>query len=178
MPEPNSVILENASHRLGVERVLSFRPGVAEPEFLQHFPFKFSVEATTIYEAERKHWPTDRSYWQFTAPFRYVSAKWGTIDIPKSFYTDFGSVPPRLHSLVDDDSPIILYPSAPHDFLFTKRPQDGTRGWINGKQLSLTEVNHLLTEAMAICGADIFVRNLVFAAVEAGNNSIRNEFAT
>jgi len=87
-------------------------------------------------------------------------------------------VPPQLHSIIDDDSPIILFPSAPHDFLFTKRPSDGTRGWLpSGKQLTLTEVNHVLTEAMSFCGANMLTRNVVLAAVELANESIRHEFA-
>jgi hypothetical protein len=131
-----------------------------------------------MYEAERHGWETDRSYWQFLAKFQYVSLEWGTIQIPKGFYTDFASVPPQLHSIIDDDSPIILFPSAPHDFLFTKRKSDGTRGWISKtKQLTLTEVNRVLTEAMSFCGANFLTRELVFNAVELANEGIRDEFA-
>src|SRR5947207_43732 len=80
---------------------------------LHSFPTRRSsdLRAVTIYEAAKQGWPTDRSYWQFLAPFQYVSPKWGPIDIPKGFYTDFASVPPSLHSIIDDDSPIILFPS-------------------------------------------------------------------
>jgi hypothetical protein len=188
MPEPESIIPFSgpealiasglASRRLAPAAALRFRPGVSEADFLKHFPLPYKVQAVTIYEAGRQGWATDRSYWQFLEPFQYVSAKWGPIDIPKGFYTDFASVPPSLHSIVDDDSPIILFPSAPHDFLFTKRKSDGARGWLpNGKQLSLTEVNRILTEAMSICGADLLARELVFAAVEVANQGIRHEFA-
>jgi len=83
-----------------------------------------------------------------------------------------------LQSIIANDAPIILYPSAPHDFLFTKRDSDGTRGWINNTtQLSLTQVNKVLTEAMAICGANQLTRDMVFNAVELANESIRGEFA-
>lgn len=188
MPEPNSIIPSSepavlavpavASTQLAAAAALRFRPGVPEAEFLKHFPLPYNVQAVTIYEAARQGWVTDRSYWQFVHPFQYVSAKWGSIDIPKDFYTDFASVPPKLHSIIDDDSPIILFPSAPHDFLFTKRTSDGTRGWLpSGKQLSLSEVNRILTEAMAICGADFLTRELVFSAVEVANQGIRHEFA-
>jgi hypothetical protein len=44
------------------------------------------------------------------------------------------------------------------------------------KQLSLTEVNRVLTEAMAICGADVLTQNIVFAAVELANEGVRGEF--
>jgi hypothetical protein len=187
MPEPGSIIPSSkmaarAAPGLAPSPLatapLRFEPGVSEAEFLKHFPLPFKVQAVTIYEAERNGWVTDRSYWQFLDPFQYVSDKWGTIDIPKGFYTDFASVPPKLHSIVDDDSPIILFPSAPHDFLFTKRISDGTRGWFpNGKQLTLTEVNRVLTEAMSICGADELTQEVVFSAVEFANQGIRHEFA-
>ena len=156
----------------------AYEPSAPETEFKKRFPSPFKVQAVTIYEAQRKGWATDRSYWQFLVRFRYVSPEWGPINIPKVFYTDFASVPPGLHSIVDDDSPIILFPSAPHDFLFTKRDEDGTRGWISKtKQLTLTEVNRVLTEAMSFCGANFLTRELVFNAVELANEDIRDEFA-
>src|SRR5436190_6713211 len=157
MPAPGSEIpssesvdfltaMSRASVPPGRARALrAYKPSVSETEFKKRFPSPYRVQAVTIYEAARQGWATDRSYWQFLAPFQYVSPKWGSIDIPKDFYTDFASVPPMLHSIIDDDSPIILFPSAPHDFLFTKRESDGTRGWLpNGRQLSLTEVNRVL----------------------------------
>jgi Protein of unknown function (DUF1353) len=190
MPAPGSEIPSSASvdflipmSRAGVaprgaRALRAYKPSVPETEFKKRFPSPYRVRAVTIYEAQRKGWPTDRSYWQFLAPFQYVSPKWGPIDIPKDFYTDFASVPPSLHSIIDDDSPIILFPSAPHDFLFTKRDKDGTRGWISKtKQLTLTEVNRVLTEAMSYCGANFLTRELVFSAVELANDGIRDEFA-
>ena len=156
----------------------AFAPSVSEAEFKKRFPLPYRVESVTIYEAARQGWPTDRSYWQFLDKFQYVSPKWGTIEVPKGFYTDFASVPPQIHSVIDDDSPVILFPSAPHDFLFTKKPSDGTRGWVSKtKQLTLNQVNHVLTEAMSFCGANLLTRNVVFAAVELANQGIRNEFA-
>jgi uncharacterized protein DUF1353 len=155
----------------------AYEPSVPETEFKKLFPLPYRVESVSIYEAKRHKWKTDRSYWQFLDKFQYVSPGWGTIEIPTGFYTDFASVPPQLRSLVDDDSPIILLPSAPHDFLFTKREDKKcTRGWIGNKQLSLTEVNQVLTEAMSFCGADEWIRDAVFFAVEAANQSIKNEF--
>ena len=189
MPAPNSLIPSSGPVDLvslmsrgrpapGRARALvTYKPSVSEIEFKKRFPLSYRVQAVTIYEAARQGWATDRSYWQFIGPFRYVSPKWGPIDIPKGFYTDFASVPPSLHSIIDDDSPIILFPSAPHDFLFTKRDEDGTRGWISKtKQLTLTEVNRVLTEAMSFCGANFLTRELVFNAVELANEGIRHEF--
>ena len=190
MPAPNSIIPSSqpvdvvtamARARVPPGRAPALRayePSVPETEFKKRFPLPFRVRAVTIYEAKRNGWATDRSYWQFLVPFRYVSPKWGPINIPKGFYTDFASVPPSLHSIIDDDSPIILFPSAPHDFLFTKRDEDGTRGWISKtKQLTLTEVNRVLTEAMSFCGANFLTCELVFNAVELANEGIRGEFA-
>jgi hypothetical protein len=156
----------------------AYKPSVPETEFKKRFPLPYRVESVSMYEAERRHWNTDRSYWQFLEKFQYVSPQWGTIEIPKGFYTDFASVPPQLHSIIDDDSPIILLPSAPHDFLFTRRDEDGTRGWISKtKQLTLTEVNRVLTEAMNFCGANLLTRAVVFKAVELANDGIRDQFA-
>jgi hypothetical protein len=192
MPEPGSIIpwsepvelvatiARTEALRAGAPAaaLTAFKPSVSEAEFLKRFPLRYRVQAVTIYEAMKKGWATDRSYWQFLDPFQYVSPKWEPIDIPKGFYTDFASVPPRLHSIIDDDSPIISFPSAPHDFLFTKRKSDGTRGWLpNGKQLRLTEVNRVLTEAMSFSGADLLTQEFVFSAVELANQRIRYEFA-
>src|SRR5437870_1370917 len=190
MPAPDSIIPSSGPTELAAAiartealragaTLAAFKPSVPETEFKKRFPLAFRVEAITIYEAQQHpDWPTDRSYWRFMEPFRYVSPQWGAIDIPKTFVTDFASVPPRLHSIIDDDSPIILFPSAPHDFLFTKRDEDGTRGWISKtKQLTLTKVNRVLTEAMSFCGANLFTRELVFNAVELANQGIRDEFA-
>src|SRR2546422_1078115 len=53
-----------------------------------------------------------------------------------------------------------------------------TRGWISKKkQLTLTQVNEVLTEAMSLCGANFATRQLVFYAVELVNEGIRDEFA-
>ena len=189
MPDPTSIIPSSRpldlvalsqAHALGAAPAQRFIPGVTEAVFLTHFPLSYTVQAVTIYEAGRQGWVTDRSYWQFVEPFSYVSDNWGPIDIPQGFYTDFASVPPSIRSIVDDDSPIILFPSAPHDFLFTKREdKNATRGWVNDQtQLSLTQVNRVLTEAMAICGASPLTQNIVFAAVELANHGIRGEFAS
>jgi hypothetical protein len=190
MPAPGSAIplaapfdLASAASQpkamAGGTAALAFKPSISEAEFRKRFPKSYRVRAMTIYEATTHGWATDRSYWQFEEPFQYVSPKWGEIEIPAKFVTDFASVPPRLHSIVDDDSPIILFPSAPHDFLFTKDDLHGTRGWLpNGKQqLTLTEVNQVLIEAMSFCGANALIQKVVFAAVELANQNIRHEFA-
>src|SRR6516162_6502456 len=102
----------------------------------------------------------------------------GTNQYSEGFLYRFRKCTTNPHSTIDDDSPIILCPSAPHDFVFTKRDQDGTRGWISKtKQLALTEVNRVLTDAMSFCGANFATRELVFNAVELANENIRDQFA-
>ena len=95
MPEPGSIIPSSEPEALAASAFapsplaaapLRFTPGVSEAEFLKHFPLPYKVQAVTIYEAAKRGWATDRSYWRFLNPFRYVSAKWGPIDIPKGFY--------------------------------------------------------------------------------------------
>src|SRR6266487_2787100 len=147
MPEPESIIpssepvdfvtaISRARVPPGRARAVpAYKPSVSETEFKKRFPLPYQVQAVTIYEAARQGWATDRSYWQFLDPFRYVSPKWGPIEIPKGFYTDFASVPPALHSIIDDDSPIILFPSAPHDFLFTKRPSTALASFFVDRQV-------------------------------------------
>ena len=177
MPSPESRIPESAPARLLLAPALTFEPGVPEAEFRKIFPQAFRVRAVDLYEAKKKNMGDDRTYWEFLDDFQYISPTWGPIIIPKGHYTDLASVPPKLHSVIDDDSPIMLYPSAPHDFLFEVRKPHGTRGWLPlDKQLTLTELNHVLTEAMQICGAGALVRDLVFAAVELANEPIRNQF--
>ena len=96
IPLSESVDFLTAMSRAGVApsagALRAYEPSVPETEFKERFPLAFRVRAVTIYEAQRQGWPTDRSYWQFLAPFQYVSPKWGSIDIPKGFYTDFASV--------------------------------------------------------------------------------------
>src|SRR6266850_1999001 len=115
MPDPASTIpsaqpadlataLATATAPPALVGALKFKPSVSEVDFLKYFPLPYKVEAVTIYEAARQGFPTDRSFWQFLGLFRYVSPTWGPIDIPKGFYTDFASVPPKLHSIIDDDS--------------------------------------------------------------------------
>jgi Protein of unknown function (DUF1353) len=112
MPDPKSIIPSSQPADLAtvlqkptlVPQTAAFQPGAPEAVFLHHFPLPYKVQAVTIYEAKRHGWPTDRSYWQFLDPFRYVSDKWGPINIPAGFYTDFASVPPSIHSIFADYS--------------------------------------------------------------------------
>ena len=105
IPSLESVDFLTAISRAGVapgraRALRAYEPSAPETEFKKRFASPFKVQAVTIYEAQRKGWATDRSYWQFLVRFRYISPEWGPINIPKGFYTDFASVPPGLHSVI------------------------------------------------------------------------------
>ena len=152
-------------------------PIVQEAAFLHHWPRPYRIEAMTVYTAAKLGYPTDRTYYRFLEPFEYLSEKWGSIVIPAGFDTDFASVPPSLRSLYDNDSPILLYPSAPHDYVF-QRGVGGMRGWLpDGRRLTMEQANDLLLEAMATCGASGFARHQVGLAVGIGNWHLEREFA-
>ena len=142
------------------------------------FPLPFQVSALDPFEAEFQDIDQSISWWRFLSPFAFVSVVWGRIEIPKGFYTDFASVPLHLQSIFQNDAPILLRPSAAHDYLF--RPdRNGARGWLpdRSKQLTLREANEVLREAMKVCGADQWTCNLVFETVQLANLGIINEFA-
>jgi len=83
MPSPESKIPESHPQHLLLAPLLKFKPSIPEAEFLKIFPLPFQVQAVNIYDAERNGWPSDRTYWQFLEPFRYVSPAWGPIEIPR-----------------------------------------------------------------------------------------------
>lgn len=147
-----------------------------EQSFYQFFPRTFYVRALNKYEAERRGFLGKKTYWEYHEEFIFNSKVWGPIVVPSGFVTDFASVPKFLHGIYDDDCPILLFPSAPHDFLFLER-QDGTRGWLSdGRQLSLHECNLVLIEAMEVCGASALDRANVLAAVEIANQPLKRTF--
>lgn len=150
---------------------------ITEELFLSRFPLPYDVRALTPWECYRQGLTLDRTWWLFQSAFTFISDNWGEIIIPKGFITDFASVPPALRSLYDDDGPILLYPSAPHDLVFKPRA-DGSRGWLpDGRRLTLRQANELLTEAMWYCGASQRDRANVFMAVEIGNQDVKHLFA-
>ncbi len=150
---------------------------ITEENFLKAFPRPYMVRALQPWEADRAGLTQDRTWWKFVQSFTFLSDKWGQITQAAGNITDFASVPQVLRNIYDDDSPIMLFPSAGHDLLFQQRP-DGTRGWLGNRQLTLHQVNEVLTEAMWYCGATATARRQVFEAVTIGNFSIRGQFAT
>ncbi len=151
--------------------------GITEAAFMRAFPRPYVVRALNLWEAERLGLKLDRTWWKFVQAFTFISDKWGPITQAEGNITDFASVPLRLRSIFDDDSPVMLYPSASHDLLFQPRP-DGTRGWLaDGRQLSLHQVNDVMTEAMWYCGASDAERRHVFEGLMLGNLDVRHAFA-
>lgn len=136
--------------------------GIAESDFLKRFPLTYKVRALTPWQAAKRGVDHAIQHWEFLSDFVFVSDKFGAITVPTGFVTDFASIPRAARSLIDDDSPTILYGSAPHDKLFSYPFNDA------GRELSLNEVNSVLTEAMYWCGASRIERALVYSAVSTG----------
>ena len=135
---------------------------VTSPEFRARFPLPFVVRALTLFEVQSGKLDTSKQHWQFVEDFSYVSDKFGSITVPKGFITDFASIPRFALGIIDDDSPTILFASAPHDKLFSCPYTDA------GRKLSFSQCNEVLTEAMRWCGASWLERSIVAAAVSTG----------
>lgn len=140
---------------------LVLRNGITQAMFLQHFPLPFVVRALTPWEARDKGLDWSRTWWEFVKPFAYVSDRFGRVDIAEGTITDFASSPSQLKSVVDDDSPTILFASAPHDKAFEA-------GGVlpSGREITFSEANELLTEAMYYCGSEASERAVVRLIVE------------
>jgi hypothetical protein len=80
--------------------------------------------------------------------------------MPAGFLTDFGSVPGAAKWFLDDDSPELLFPSVPHDFLYSAK---GNLGY--GQVLTRAQCDAVLLEAMDSIGAPPMKRQAVFRAV-------------
>ena len=141
---------------------------ISEADFLARFPDPYCVKALIPWEAHRAGLNHKIQQWRFTSNFRYYSDRFGWITIPAGTVTDFASIPRFARSIIDDDSPTILFGSAPHDRLFAVPFTD------SGRELTLREVNQVLLEAMWYCGAGRAERAAVFAAVQSGGAVIWN----
>lgn len=145
---------------------------ITKEQFMARFPLPYCVQAINPFRAKELGLSSDVVWWEFKLPFRYVSDKYGVVDIPAGFITDFASVPTCLESIISSDAPEILFASAPHDFLFEKH---GKRPGV--PDLSFNDVNELLTEAMYYCGANSFQRAEVAIAVKIGGKKLWNKHA-
>jgi hypothetical protein len=81
-------------------------------------------------------------------PFTYHSPRYGAIRVEPGLVSDFASVPAVAHWYVDKDSPVILYPSVVHDYLYARA------GVLpGGRTFTRQECDFILAEAMIACGA-------------------------
>ena len=96
-------------------------------------------------------------------PFGFRSSEHGLIMVPAGFVTDFGSVPAFAKWYVDDDDPDLLFPSLPHDLLYSCQGDLG-----DGRKLTRYQADCVLREAMQACGAPEFKATVVFRSVRVG----------
>lgn len=140
--------------------------GITEELFLSRFPDPYLVRALSPFEADKEKLDSWQDQWRFEQPFRYVSDRFGLVTVPAGMITDFASIPAAVRNIIDDDSPLILFASAPHDWLF------GAKGQRAGMPpMSFHDCNLLLVEAMYYCGAPEAIRGIVFEAVQIGGRA-------
>jgi len=144
--------------------------GIDLATFASRFPLPYVVRALTPWEAVAAGLPTDVQQWIFEQPFEYESDRFGRIEIEAGRTTDFASVPRGLQNFLQNDSPVILLASAPHDKLFETLGETFPGGPI----LTFDECNQLLTEAMFYLGATGFQRAAVYKAVSEGGRTLWN----
>lgn len=164
--------------------------GIPEPAFKARFPLPYCTRALSPWEAQEHGLDWSVQQWAFTAPFIYVSDKFGQVYIPCGFTTDAASVPSRLQSIIGRTDRRILFPSAAHDWLYSRcgltgQPLDGKTAVLLEKQgllepnqltrrLTFDQANELLTEAMYYCGASASLRAEVKFAVQEGGKETWN----
>lgn len=103
-------------------------------------------------------WEGKSGLWYFERDFPFFSARGNGI-IPAGFETDFGSVPPYLRSVVDDNDPHANCPFVRHD----KRYHDGI-----GERAVWDDE---LYEGCVACGMPKWKAWLVRQAVRVGGSS-------
>ncbi|MDD5349490.1 MAG: hypothetical protein PHQ12_04690 [Chthoniobacteraceae bacterium] len=178
---------------------------VTEAAFAARFPMARVTQTLTPWEARRLglDWQVQQEV--YLAAFGYVSDKYGPIwikgapviyrpdgslDISDSDTTDGASVPPKCQSFVGRHDPVILYPSAPHDKLFshcglTDQPLDDATMALLAKQgllepgqttrrLTFEQCNDLLCEAMFYCGASKALRSEVYLVLQECGREVWN----
>jgi hypothetical protein len=105
-----------------------------------------------------------RQLYELRSPFAFISETIGRIEVGIGFLTDFGSVPTFGKSIIDDDSPDLLFASICHDDLYHRR------GLLDdGRQITRAQADEMLREAMLASGAPEHVAWLVYNAVRVGN---------
>lgn len=101
----------------------------------------------------------DGRQWRITKMFRYRTAAGWVITVPRSFVTDFASIPRGLWNIFPPTTSC-GQASVVHDWLYTTQPCD--RG----------KADAILKEAMEVIGAKRLTRWLVYAGVRTGGHWI------
>lgn len=132
------------------------------------FPYDLIIRASPRWEV----WKEERKVqlYRLEQAFVFNDPKWGAIEIPKGFMTDFASVPTMTKFIVDNDSPDVLFGSLPHDYLYKHK------GVLpDGRKLTRREADEVLREAMRATGAPEWMIFRVFWSVRVGGSGTFNE---
>lgn len=93
------------------------------------------------------------------------------ITVPTFFISDFGSVPPIVKGIIDDDDPSLLYPSIIHDYLYYYSGTVFVKCGEDQKielHLNRKECDDILAEAMKAVFSPAWKRLAVYKAVRLG----------
>jgi hypothetical protein len=140
--------------------------GITAATFASRFPLPYIVRALSPWEAVA----AGLDPVVHEQPFIYESDKFGRIYVEAGRTTDFASVPRGLQNFLQNDSPVILLASAPHDKLFETLGEQ----YPGGPLLTFDQCNEVLTEAMYYLGAKEFQRAAVYKAVSLGGKTLWN----
>jgi len=103
-------------------------------------------------------WESKAGLWYFDKEFSYNSP-FGSGIIPVGFETDFGSIPPWLRGIADDDDPMALCPFIRHDHRYSLGI--GTR----------EDADQELYDGCIACGMSKWKAWLIYRAVRFGGAS-------
>lgn len=122
-------------------------------------PFPVELRLEAISPGRLRDLGKGKQLYTVLEPFFYVSKRFGTIEVPPGFMTDFASVPRPVWSYISPEDPVILYGSVVHDFLYSTRGGRGT------PRFSREEADEVLREAMLASCARTTQAWVVFRAV-------------
>lgn len=114
-----------------------------------------------------------RQLYQLISGFSFESARLGLITAPAGMITDFASIPRAAWYYIDPEDPVILYPSAIHDFLYSL----GGR-LPDARPYSRATADQILIDAMRVCGARADQRAIVYRMVRLFGGSKWGELAS
>lgn len=121
------------------------------------------LKTTCLSPEEIKASGGQAALYQLLEDFAYHSDRFGLITVPAGLITDFASIPRAVKWYIDDDDPVILFPSVVHDYLYGLKGDLG-----NGVIFSRAQADDVLREAMLLCGARGAQAAVVYGAVRLG----------